>query len=227
MAEGARRITADMLAEDPFHPSRIDFERGMPAAPFFAIALIAANALAFGWELSVGALKSREAIIAAGAVYGEKVFSGQSWRLATGMFLHAGFGHLIGNCLALYLLGMASARAWGSGRALLIYFVSGLGCSLLSAFMQPRPAVGASGAIFGLLGAIVVFFYRYSGSLHARDRRIGAGLLGWGLLQLSLGLLSPIVDNWGHLGGLAAGAAMGLLLPSALFEERPAAPLVD
>ncbi|OGR64170.1 MAG: hypothetical protein A2X31_12940 [Elusimicrobia bacterium GWB2_63_22] len=226
MAE-AKKITADMLAEDPFHPTRIDFEKGMPAAPFFAIALIAANALAFGWELSVGALKSREAIIAAGAVYGEKVFAGESWRLATGMFLHAGFGHLISNCLVLYLLGMASARAWGSGRALLIYFVSGLGCSMLSAFMQPRPAVGASGAIFGLLGAIVVFFFRYSGSLHARDRRIGAGLLGWGIFQLSLGLLSPIVDNWGHLGGLAAGAALGMLLPSALFEDRPAAPSVD
>lgn len=218
----AKKITADMLAEDPFHPSKIDFEKGMPAAPFFAIALIAANVLAFGWELNVGALKSREAIIAAGAVYGEKVFAGESWRLATGMFLHAGFGHLIGNCLVLYLLGMASARAWGSGRALFIYFFSGLGCSLLSAFMQPRPAVGASGAIFGLLGAIIVFFYRYSGSFHARDRRIGAGLLGWGLFQLSLGMMNPIVDNWGHLGGLAAGAALGLILPSVLFEREPA-----
>lgn len=227
MPEQARKITADMLAEDPFHPSKVDFEKGMPVAPFFAIALIAANVLAFGWELTSGALKSREAIIAAGAVYGEKVFAGQSWRLATGMFLHAGFGHLIGNCLVLYLLGMVSERAWGRGRALGIYFISGLASSLLSAFMQPRPAVGASGAIFGLLGAVVVFFYRYSGSFRVRDRRIGAGLLGWGLFQLSLGLLNPIVDNWGHLGGLASGAALGLLFPSALFEKRPAAESVS
>lgn len=221
MAEAPRKICADMLADDPFHPSKIDFEKGMSVAPLFAIALIAANAAAFAWELSVGALKSREAVIAAGAVYGDKVFAGESWRLGSGMFLHAGLGHLIGNCVVLYILGMASQRAWGAGYALVIYFVSGLACSLLSALMQPKPSVGASGAIFGLLGAIVVFFYRHSGSFRPRDRRIGAGLLGWGIFQLSLGLMSPIVDNWGHLGGLAAGAALALVLPSAICEKGP------
>jgi len=221
MAGEVKKITADMLAEDPFHPSKIDFEKGMSAAPAFAIALIAANALAFGWELAVGALKSREAIIAAGAIYADKVFNGQSWRLVTGMFLHGGFGHLIGNCVALYLLGLASERAWGRGRALFIYFASGLAASFVSAWMQPKPAVGASGAIFGLLGAAVVFFYRYSGSFYVRDRRIGAGLLGWGIFQLSLGLLTPYVDNWAHFAGLAAGALLGLTLPSALFERQP------
>ncbi|MHB0996685.1 MAG: rhomboid family intramembrane serine protease [Elusimicrobiales bacterium] len=221
MGEAPKKISADMLAGDPFHPSQVDFERGMSVAPFFAIALIAANSLAFAWELSVGALKSREAVIAAGAVYGDKVFAGESWRLGTGMFLHAGLGHLIGNCVVLYILGMVSQRAWGAGYALAIYFASGLSSSLLSAAMQPRPSVGASGAIFGLLGAVVVFFYRYSGSFRARDRRIGAGLLGWGIFQLSLGFLSPIVDNWGHMGGLAAGAVLALVLPSAICEKEP------
>ena len=74
--------------------------------------------------------------------------------------------------------------------------------------------------IFGLLGAVVVFFYRYRGSFYVRDRRIGAALLGWGLFQLSLGLLTPYVDNWAHLGGLAAGVIMGLTLPAALFENK-------
>ena len=219
MAEGARKITAEMLAEDPFHPSRVDFERGMSAAPVFAITLISVNVLAFAWELKVGALKSSAAIIAAGAIYGEKVFAGQSWRLATGMFLHGGFGHLLGNCAALYMLGLPSERAWGRMRALFIYFFSGLTASFVSAFMQPRPAVGASGAIFGLFGAAVVFFYRYSGSLHLRDRRIGAGLFAWGAFQLAMGVLTPYVDNWAHFGGLGAGIVLGFSLPSGLFGD--------
>ena len=219
MAGEARKITADMLAEDPFHPSKVDFEKGMSAAPVFALVLILVNVAAFAWEVRTGALKSSAAIIAAGAIYGEKVFAGQSWRLATGMFLHGGYGHLIGNCLALYVLGLASERAWGRMRALFIYFFSGLTASFISAFMQPKPAVGASGAIFGLLGAAVVFFYRYSGSLHLRDRRIGAALLTWGAFQLIMGVLTPYVDNWAHFGGLGAGIIFGFTLPAGLFEN--------
>ena len=192
----------------------------MSAAPVFALTLIAINALAFAWEMTTGALKSKEAIIAAGAIYGDKVFSGQSWRLVTGMFLHAGFIHLAGNCVALYMLGLASERAWGRARALFIYFISGLAASMLSASMQAKPAVGASGAIFGLLGAIVVFFYRYKSSLYLRDRRIGAAILGWGIFQLSLGMLTPYVDNWAHFGGLGAGLVLGFTLPAALFERN-------
>lgn len=219
MPEELKIITSDMLAEDPFHPARTDFEKGMSAAPVIALALIAANVIAFGWELSIGALKSKAAIIAAGAIYGEKVFAGQSWRLVTGMFLHGGFSHLIGNCLALYVLGMACERAWGRMRTLLIYFVSGLAASLISAFMQHRPAVGASGAIFGLLGAAVVFFYRYRGSCHIRNRRIGVGLLAWGAFQLAMGVLTPYVDNWAHFGGLAAGIVLGFILSAGQFEK--------
>jgi rhomboid protease GluP len=207
MALPLKVITPDMLAEDPFRLTRVDFEKDMSAAPLFALALIVVNIAVFAWELYAGALNSREAVIAAGAVYGERVFAGESWRLATGMFLHAGFSHLIGNCLVLYVLGLASEQAWGRLRALQVYFISGLGSSLLTALMQPKPSVGASGAIFGLMGAAIVFFFRHHRYLHPRARRIGAALLGWGLFQLSLGLLSPIVDNWGHLGGLLTGAA--------------------
>ena len=221
MPEELKMITPDMLAGDPFNPPVIDFEKGLSAAPVFALVLIAVNIAAFGWELGVGALKSREAVIAAGAIYGPKVFGGESWRLATGMFLHAGFGHLIGNCLAIYVLGMTAEQAWGRLRSLGIYFVSGLAASFASAFLEPRPSVGASGAIFGLMGAAVVFFRRHGGSFYPRNRRIGNALLGWGLLQLVLGSLSPIVDNWAHFGGLAAGAVFGFTMESRLFQKRP------
>ena len=68
MALPLKTITPDMLAEDPFRLTRVDFEKDMSAAPLFALALIAVNIAVFAWELSVGALSSREAVIAAGAV---------------------------------------------------------------------------------------------------------------------------------------------------------------
>jgi rhomboid protease GluP len=210
-----------MLAGDPFHPSRVDFEKGMSTAPAFALALMAANAAVYAWEVRSGALATKESIIAAGAIYGERIFAGEGWRLVTGMFLHGGLGHLVGNCVALYILGLAAQRAWGTARALLIYFAAGLFASLCSALLQPMPAVGASGAIFGLSGALVVFFYRHSGSFYLRSRRIGAALLGWAVFNLAMGAFTPYVDNWAHLGGLAAGLAAGLLMPSALFERKP------
>ncbi|OGS47299.1 MAG: hypothetical protein A3J79_10440 [Elusimicrobia bacterium RIFOXYB2_FULL_62_6] len=215
-----RKITPEMLAADPFHPAVVDFESGMTAAPFFAISLIAANVLVFVWELQTGALKSRESIIAAGAIFGEKVFSGEYWRLATGMFMHASPGHLIGNCVSLYILGLASERAWGGSRAFFIFICSGLTASAVSAALQPKPAVGASGAIFGLMGAAVVFFYRFRGSFHQRDRRIGSVLLAWGVFQIIMGALTPYVDNCAHLGGLAGGMFFGWLLPTTLFERK-------
>lgn len=225
MAEKLRVITPDMLAEDPFCPSKIDFEEGMSAAPLFALGLIAANVAVYAWEVKIGALRSRDAIVAAGAIVGERVFAGESWRLGTGMFMHAGLGHLLGNCLVLYILGLAAERAWGRGRALAIYLGSGVCASFISAFMQPKPSVGASGAVFGLMGAVIVFFYRYGGHLHGRDRRIGGVLLVWGMFQLSLGLLSTYVDNWAHLGGLFAGALLALVVPVTLF--RPGCSVKD
>ncbi len=223
MPLGMRKITPDMLAADPFRLTTIDFEKDMSAAPVVALSLIAVNAAAYAWELAVGALRSKAAIIAAGAVVGDRVFSGESWRLATGMFLHANFSHLFGNCAALYMLGMAAEQAWGRTRTLAIYVAGGLASSLLAASMQPKPSVGASGAIFGLFGVVVVFFARHRAMMPARDRRIGAALLAWGLLQLGLGLFDPIVDNWGHLGGLAAGFAIGLFLPSRFRQPEPSA----
>ena len=222
MAGEPRKISSEMLAEDPFHPARLDFEKGMSAAPSFALFLIGANVLAYSWEVASGALKTKESIIAAGAIYGPKVLAGQSWRLFTGMFLHGSASHLIGNCLALYILGMASQRAWGPWRALLIYFTTGLCASFLSATCQSMPAVGASGAIFGLSGAIIAFFYRYSGSFFIRSRRIGSALMGWAAFDFVMGSVTPYVDHWAHLGGLAAGLVAGFILPSALFEPAPA-----
>jgi len=222
MAEQLKMITPAMLADDPFRPARIDFEKGLSSAPAFAIGLIIVNVLVFALEIKLSLLTSRKDVIYAGAVYGEKVFAGQSWRLLTGMLMHANLGHLLSNCLALYLVGMAAEQAWGRRRSLAIYFVSGLAASFASAFLGTRPSVGASGALFGLMGAVMVFFFRHGNSFYARNRRVGNFLIAWSLLQLWLGSLNPRVDNWAHLGGMLAGSVIGAYMPSRFFEDKEA-----
>lgn len=80
--------------------------------------------------------------------------------------------------------------------------------------------MGASGAIFGLAGALVVLFVRFRHRLHLRDRRIGIVLAIWAVYQLGLGMLSPAIDNRAHLGGLLGGAAIGLILRPPVLEGR-------
>jgi rhomboid protease GluP len=211
-------ITPDMLAAAS--QPRIDFERGMRTAPPLILVLIAANVALFGWELAAGALASRETIVEAGALVRDRVLAGEWWRLVSATFLHAGPDHLIGNCLVLYVVGMACEHAFGFVRTAVVYFTSGLAGSLLSAALTPGPSVGASGAIFGVVAAVIVVLYRHQRRFYLRDKRIGFVLLVWAAYQMSTGLLSPYIDNYGHLGGLAGGASAALLLDPSLLSGR-------
>jgi len=211
-------ITRDMLA--PGTDSRVDFERGMRTAPPLILLLIAANVALFGWELAAGALASRESIVEAGALVRDRVLAGEWWRLESATFLHAGWDHLIGNCLVLYVVGMACEHAFGFARTAVVYFTSGLTGSLLSTTLSPGPSVGASGAIFGVVAAVVVALYRHQQRFYLRDKRIGFVLLVWAAYQISTGLLNPYIDNYGHLGGFAGGATAAWLLKPSLLSER-------
>ena len=92
--------------------------------------------------------------------------------------------------------------------------------SLLSAALSPGPSVGASGAIFGVVAAVIVVLYRYQRRFYLRDKRIGFVLLFWAAYQISTGLLNPYIDNYGHLGGFAGGASAALLLRPSLLSRR-------
>lgn len=209
--EAAIVITADMLAA-PANRQRRDFEQGMSFVPLVACSLIAVNIAAFAWEAAVGALQNEQAILAAGAVNWPELQRGEYWRLATSMFLHADASHLVGNCVALYILGMAAEHGFGSGKTLVGYLAIGVAASLLSVWLQPVPTVGASGAIFGLMGAVMIFMHRHRREFYVRDARIGVVLLVWSLYQIATGFLNPQIANWAHVGGLAGGAFLGLCL---------------
>jgi rhomboid protease GluP len=200
-------------AADDADGGRVDFEDGMTYGPRATLGLILVLTVVFGWEVARHALVSREAIVAAGALVRARVLAGEVWRLATAPFLHGGAEHLIGNCISLYILGMACEHAVGSLRMLAAYAAGALGGSMLSAATSAGPSVGASGAIFGLMGAIVVILHRHRHLFVVRDKRIGVVVAVWAGYTLLLGAMQPMIDNAAHLGGLLAGAAAALALP--------------
>jgi rhomboid protease GluP len=136
---------------------------------------------------------------------------GQLWRLVTPIFLHLGLWHIFVNMYSLYALGPAVERFFGGRRMFSFYMISGISGVVLSLVMSENISVGASGSIFGMLGALAAFLYQH------RDifGRVGMAqfrhLVFVALLNLAIGF-APGIDNWGHLGGLLAGAALATLL---------------
>jgi rhomboid protease GluP len=192
---------------------RVDFEDGMTYAPRATLALIVALAAVFYWEIVTRALTSREAIVAAGALVRGRVLEGELWRLGSATFLHGGPDHLFGNCVSLYILGMACEHAVGWRRLLTVFAAGAIGGWILSLVMAPGPSVGASGAIFGVMGAVVVILHQHRDLFVVRDKRIGVVVAVWAGYTLLLGALQPMIDNAAHLGGLVAGAGAAVGLP--------------
>lgn len=200
----------------------IDFEKGMSRAPVVTLSIAAVLIAVFAWELATGATDSLEAIIAAGALYRPAVQDGQWWRILTATLLHANIGHLIGNLVGLYIFGMGLEHGIARLRFGLVYAASGIAGSLLSLAMSEGPSVGASGAIFGLCGGLVVFLYRNQRHFIVRDKRIGFVLLFWAAYQMIEGFLTPGIDNFAHIGGFVSGAATVLPLRPARRDTHPA-----
>lgn len=214
------RITADMLDVPRPVDVRVDFERGMGYAPPATLMLIVALGAIFGWQLSTGALTSEQSIIAAGALVRERVMQGEWWRLLSATVLHGNFEHIVGNAVSLYILGMATEHAYGTRSMLGIYLASGLAGSVLSAAMSPGPSVGASGAIFGLMGAVMVLFWRHHDALMVRDKRIGVVIAVWAFLTIAAGLVTPMIDNAAHLGGMVGGMAVAWTMRPRILARR-------
>lgn len=149
----------------------------------------------------------------------------QYWRLLTAMFLHVGLIHLAFNMYALYLFGYLIENALGHVRFLAIYFVAGFLGSVASFAFGPAVAVeaGASGAIFGLLGAWIAYNYR------RRDSPLAEANLRWAMILIVMNALIAFgfrsIDWRAHLGGLVAGMAAGGLVEG--FGPRPIRPLIQ
>jgi rhomboid protease GluP len=208
-------ISAEHLESVAAQDPRVELERGMSYAAWLTMAVGALCVAAFVWEIMIGALGSQDGLLSAGALMRQRVLDGELWRLFSSMFLHAGFDHLLGNMLVLYVLGMACEHAIGRGRMALVYLFTGLIGGLLTILMDDRPTVGASGAIFGLLGFLIAFLYRHRKRIMVRENRIAVVLAIWAAYQIFMGFLDPAIANWAHIGGLLSGAGLGLVVTKA------------
>lgn len=134
----------------------------------------------------------------------EAILSGEVWRFLTPMFLHGSLLHIGFNLYALYIFGPSLEGRFGRARFLLLFLLSGFVGNVISFIFSPSPSLGSSTAIFGLLGAEMVFAYRNQALLGSGARRVLVNVLTVAGINLIIGL-SPGIDNWGHIGGLLGG----------------------
>ena len=148
-----------------------------------------------------------------GAMSPEDLDRGELWRLVSAAFLHANTLHLILNLVALLALGRLCEAIHGHTRLLWLFLLSSAVGACFSWMGGNELSVGASSGIFGLMGAAIVFGWRFRDHL---PEDIGTffrkRLLPWLILNLIIGLVVPMVDNLGHVGGLVAGVLLGATL---------------
>ena len=191
--------------------------RRVPQIPVTKL-LIASNLLVFGAMLAGGAglwHSSNNVQLAWGANFGPATQDGEWWRLGSAMFLHFGAIHLMLNLWALWDAGQLVERMYGHVRFTAIYFASGLAGNLLSLVAHKGLAVsgGASGAIFGLYGALLVFLWHERDNLHPEEFRwFFWGASGFAVITLILGYYIAGIDNAAHIGGFLTGMLTGVLL---------------
>jgi rhomboid protease GluP len=170
-----------------------------------------------------------ELLLRLGASFGPYIRRGEYWRLVIPMFLHIGLLHFLINNYSLYVLGRLLEPIYGYGRLAFLYVVAGVGSTAVSMSMSDKVSAGASGAIFGLAGIMLVAGYLHRGSIPGQwARAFGRGMLPVIVLNLALGgALHQYVDNWAHLGGLMAGCILALLIPPPKREFIPGQPMEE
>ncbi len=229
-AQGAaRRVLQSADATDPGGPAFLmhstplpDIPKQAPATPpafvpWLTRALVVANILVFLLTAAGGGgllQADGQRLIDWGTNFAPLTASGEWWRLATATFLHFGIVHLLFNMWALWVIGSLVERLYGHGRFGAIYAVAGLAGALASMTWNPLAnSAGASGAIFGIIGAQLAFFmrggHRIPAELVRAQRNSTLGFIAYAVV---FGFVVPGIDNAAHLGGLATGFGLGWLL---------------
>jgi rhomboid protease GluP len=174
--------------------------------------LLGAIGIVFLLTTLAGGSTNSQVLVNFGANYGPFILDyDEYWRLFTSMFLHAGVMHLAFNAYALFIFGLEMERLYGPGRFAVVYLLSGLFGSLASFAFRGEDlfSVGASGAIFGIIGMNLAYFtsHRHSFGHFGRQRMVSTlVIIG---INLVFGFTYSGIDNWAHMGGLVAGAALG------------------
>ena len=185
--------------------------------PVVTTILVVLNILIYVLSILFGQYKE---IVNSFCVYGPLIRLGEYYRLITGIFLHGNILHLLFNCYALWIIGSQIESFMGKWKYLIIYLFSGPMGSLFSITFSNYASIGASGAIFGLLGSMLYFGYHYRVYL---GNVVRSQIIPLIILNLVFGFILTGVDNFAHIGGLLGGVlitvALGVKYKSTSFEK--------
>jgi membrane associated rhomboid family serine protease len=174
--------------------------------------LILANVIMYGLQ------SMNPAVTQLGVKLSDRILRGEElYRLITPVFLHGSIFHLFSNMYSLNNVGVTCEQLFGSGRYLVSFMVAGAAGNLLSAVNSPNPALGASGAVFGVMASFYVFLSRHEWLLGNAGRSYSGAITQTLFINLAIGAMNPMVDNWGHLGGALGGAAMAYYFGPRLY----------
>jgi rhomboid protease GluP len=151
---------------------------------------------------------SNLALYETGMTGGPAWSNGWWWTLFTAIFLHGGLLHIFFNMMWVRDLGPAVMRLFGSARGFVIFMVAGAAGFLVSNVVSGHPSVGASGSIFGLLAALIVYGRRGGGVVMTQQ------LWQWAIILFVMGFFFPGVNNWAHAGGFAGGWLTAQVMPA-------------
>jgi membrane associated rhomboid family serine protease len=196
----------------------------------FTFVFLIANVFVFLLTSLEGAAQSNYVLVQYGAKVNSLIDAGEWWRFVTPIFLHGGVAHLLMNMYGLFILGPYVEKLYGSARFVVFWVVAGV-AGVVASYLSVQPemtgtllgrflfksgdgiSVGASGALFGLIGVLFVFGIKFRHELpDGFKRAFGTGMLPTILLNIFIGFAVPVIDNAAHLGGLVAGAALALFV---------------
>lgn len=220
------------MSPDPYSPAPLQASEAAvtpaaytPKKPVITSVLIGLNILVFLAMLVRGIspmAPTAEQVLHWGANFGPLTESGQWWRLFTACFLHFGIVHIGFNMYVLYQVGYFTERLFGGARYLALYLIAGVGGNLIGLWLHPNVvAAGASGAIFGVYGGLLAYLLRYRGVVNPQAAKAVTRsvfiFLGYNLF---FGLADRHTDLTAHIGGLATGFLVGLVLAPAPAGRR-------
>ena len=190
-----------------------------PKTPYATYILITLNIILYIAALNSGGNKDLNSLDSLGALIPQKVLFGEWWRIVNANFLHFGFLHLSTNMLSLWFLGRLVESSVGSGKYLLVYLISGIGSMLSCTYVYTQLGnnnivlIGASSAIMGLVGTILVIAFRtwLNQKTLLNAKRLGVVLLVIGL-QFVLDSIIPQISFYSHFFGLIIGSLVSAIV---------------
>src|SRR5947207_3373056 len=200
-----------MIAED-----HIEFLQAVwTRRPTFTYVFLAVNIVVFVLMAFAGGSTNELTLMAFGVKSNPEIAQGQWWRFVTPIFIHIGLLHLLFNSYALWIVGPQVEKLYGGARFVILYVLTGVAGVYGSYFYHPNTeSAGASGAIFGLFGVLLVFGLRYRDSIPPFFKRaVGTGVLPVIVLNLIIGFTIPAIDNSAHISGLLMGGILAGIVP--------------